>query len=518
MSFTAKAVVVSFIAVSAAAQLAAQQRPADASERLPVRLRAEGGGEWAAFDRAHAVATQFGIGLAPALAAAAQERAVPAGIGGPFRYQLIVAKVDGATMTVNAFRSGENDIALRLIDHATILAGGDEESLLRGDPIVVEYDRARGEKLAFGFVVEGDTWVHQVVLAGGDLPAYREMLAGLRLAGRELQLPTHMPRVPAPQAASCCGITDSYSNSYACCDGNTLGNCTWYAEMRTPGANNFYFDGSNRNAYRWLTKAHDYNAATSSIGGTIPVAGAVVMLTTKYAAGTGHVAYIESVNSDGSINVREQNYCDPGCTLQKTYTVDQLRQYLGGYIYPSTTRPSPTPKWINGTYGVQTSVDDHNRTNVFNFSAEGPGFFSSYNSANGVNERMWGTGGFSTGYFHWMAASTSTSLNSGKWAIDIGAAGSYKIEAFIPNDTLITATRARYKVAMNGPIVYSSPVNQSANRGAYVQVLNPNRVDGLWYFPAGAAGNGVRLEDNYGGNNPESGVNIALDALRFTRY
>jgi hypothetical protein len=112
---------------------------------------------------------------------------------------------------------------------------------------------------------------------------------------------------------------------------------------------------------------------------------------------------------------------------------------------------------------------------------------------------------------------SSTASNSGKWAINIGAAGLYKIEAFIPKSALAAATRVRYKVAMNGPVTYSSPVNQSMNQGVYVQVRNPNRSDGCWQFPAGSMGNGVRLEDNYGGNNPEANVTIALDALRFTR-
>lgn len=514
MAFTAKAVVVSLVAI-ATAQMALAQRPAEAGvfEQRPVRTRA---GEWAKLDAATSgLAPQFGIELAPRLTANAQERAIPAGTGGPFRYQVVAGNGETATMTVNTFRP-DGEIALTLMEHGTILTGGDEESLQRREPVVLEYDRTPGEKVSFGFVVDGDEWVHQVVLAGGDLLTYADMLSGLRLSGRQLELPLRMPRLPVVQGAtSCCGEVDAYTNSYSCCDGNTLGNCTWYVELRVPGSNNFYFNGSGRDAYRWLSKAHDYNSATNSLGGTIPVAGAVVVLTTQYAPGTGHVAYVESVNGDGSISVREQNYCASTCTIAKTLSVDFLRQNLAGYIYPTTTRPSPAAKYISGTIGVQTSVDDHNRSNVYNFSAEGPGFFSSSNSG----ERMWGTGGSGTGYFHWMAASTAaTSLNSGKWALNIGASGLYKIEAFIPNSSVITATAVRYKVAMNGPVIYSSPVNQSANKGFYVQVRNPNRADGYWSFPAGSAGNGVRLEDNYGGNSPESGVNIALDALRFTRY
>ena len=41
-------------------------------------------------------------------------------------------------------------------------------------------------------------------------------------------------------------------------------------------------------------------------------------------------------------------------------------------------------------------------------------------------------------------------INSGKWSFDIQTAGNFEIRAFIPNNSIVTATSARYKIAHNG--------------------------------------------------------------------
>jgi len=75
--------------------------------------------------------------------------------------------------------------------------------------------------------------------------------------------------------------------------GNTYarGYCTWYAKERRPDLPNMLGNGG-----QWVSSAAARGLAT----GTTPRAGAILEM-------PGHVAYVESVNSDGSIVISDMN-------------------------------------------------------------------------------------------------------------------------------------------------------------------------------------------------------------------
>jgi surface antigen len=308
------------------------------------------------------------------------------------------------------------------------------------------------------------------------------------------------------KAASCTGCpgeTDSFTNSYPCCD--TFGNCTWKCEQMRSGADNFFFTGSGRDAYKWMDLEYSTAGQSYAQGGNIPAAGAVIVMIQGYCASCqlGHVATVQSVGSDGSVTVVEQN-CGATCGRTNTFSTTTLRTYLAGYIYNSSSTPNPAAKAVSSTIGAETIIDDYNFSDVYNFLAKGPGTQESFNGG----YRAWFTS--STGaYNSWMhATKTSVShVNMGRWQSSIGTAGVYEVQAYIPNSNFAVATAARYRV--DG--VQSSPVDQSTVSG-WVKIVNPNRADGNWSLGSGSRA--VELYDNESGT---AGKWLGLDALKFIR-
>ena len=106
------------------------------------------------------------------------------------------------------------------------------------------------------------------------------------------------------------GKTNSGANYY------TWGQCTYYVYDKVGGT----IGNTWGNANNWA------NAAAQS-GYTVnntPKAGAV-MQTTQ--GGYGHVAYVESVNSDGSVTVSEMNYQGVGVVSTRTISASQASSY-----------------------------------------------------------------------------------------------------------------------------------------------------------------------------------------------
>lgn len=287
--------------------------------------------------------------------------------------------------------------------------------------------------------------------------------------------------------ATCCSLTDSYTNNYPCC--STPGNCTWYCEYRISGSNSFPWYGD---AYMWMYNARYNGTKTYPTGGTIPEVGAIMVLDSGWYT-YGHVAYVTGVNANGSINVAEQG-CNAYCTRNGSYTTSTLRSYLAGYIYVDGSTPAPSAKTISGTIGASTIIDDYNFSSTYNFQAYGPG--RNY----GTYAYGWGTynGGYNS-WFHW-TKTTSSQVCYGRWRLYIGTAGTYRFDAYIPS-IHGTANNVRYHVDSTD----IGGINQNSYYNVWVTA-------GSIYLSAG--NHNVYVYDNECGT---AGLELALDAIRVTR-
>jgi len=114
-----------------------------------------------------------------------------------------------------------------------------------------------------------------------------------------------------------------YSNSPVTGSGGKFpyGYCTWWVAHRR-------YVPWNGNAYEWWSNARAFGFAE----GQIPMAGAIMVQGISWTSPVGHVAYVESVNADGSFTVSEMNYAGWGRvdyrTIKSTAGLDLL-----GFIY-----------------------------------------------------------------------------------------------------------------------------------------------------------------------------------------
>ncbi|EKF8404867.1 CHAP domain-containing protein [Staphylococcus pseudintermedius] len=101
----------------------------------------------------------------------------------------------------------------------------------------------------------------------------------------------------------------------------TVGQCTYYVFDRVGGT----IDSTWGNASNWASAA----AAAGYTVNNRPSAGAILQTTQ---GAFGHVAYVESVGSDGSIRVSEMNYgYGPGVVTSRTISASQAASY--NYIH-----------------------------------------------------------------------------------------------------------------------------------------------------------------------------------------
>lgn len=303
---------------------------------------------------------------------------------------------------------------------------------------------------------------------------------------------------------------DQWANSYSCSECSDRGNCTWKCEEQRSGDDNFRFrgPGTGRDAYKWMSRQWNDGSFDYAQGGTVPRVGAVLVAMKNFGDGLGHVATITGINSDGSIQVTEQN-CYISCTRTRSYGPDWFADNLAGYIYPSEQLPFMTPKQLL-TVG-ETIIDDYNRGRAeYNFATKGPGSPLPEND----NELAWGFDkacgvGFNC-YFHYMLSSDSVQgrRNGGRWFAWVIEPGLYELEAWIPDTSLAQAT-VHYVVGG----LRSSHVKQADHRDSWAQVRNPDHRDGYWGFSQTGEVR-VRLPDFLA---IERNRWIVLDAIRFTR-
>ena len=100
----------------------------------------------------------------------------------------------------------------------------------------------------------------------------------------------------------------------------TAGQCTWYV-----------YDKVGGNIGSTWGNANNWASAASSAGYTVnnsPEAGSIL----QSAGGYGHVAYVENVNSDGSVEVSEMNYNGgPFSVSERTISAGEASSY--NYIH-----------------------------------------------------------------------------------------------------------------------------------------------------------------------------------------
>ncbi len=386
------------------------------------------------------------------------------------------------------------------------------------------WDGEENGRRGWGLIILGEQYLYVLgFFEDGDVRAVEQLIKSFTINGQTgtTILPLDLTSVGnigdgGILLADCeaCGESDPV-NSYDCqnCEdgnGNPRGNCTWKCEeQREKGVNNFRFGGvQGRNAYRWMSLEFADNDHAYAQGGTVPRVGAVLVAMKTFGGGLGHVATITGINSDGSIQVTEQN-CYISCTRTRSYGPDWFADNLAGYIYPSEQLPFMTPKQLL-TVG-ETIIDDYNRGRTeYNFATKGPGSPLPEND----NELAWGFDkacgvGFNC-YFHYMLSSDSVQgrRNGGRWFAWVIEPGLYELEAWIPDTPLAQAT-VHYVVGG----LKSSHVKQVVHRDSWAQVRNPDHRDGYWSFSQTGEVR-VRLPDSLA---IERNRWIVLDAIRFTR-
>ena len=96
----------------------------------------------------------------------------------------------------------------------------------------------------------------------------------------------------------------SLSSNYNVKAGNAYawGNCTWYAYNRRPDIGSFW---GNASTWAVSARAAGYKVDQNPSVGAIAQWNAYA---NSYIWGYGHVAIVESVNSDGTITVSDMNY------------------------------------------------------------------------------------------------------------------------------------------------------------------------------------------------------------------
>lgn len=114
-------------------------------------------------------------------------------------------------------------------------------------------------------------------------------------------------------------ITSNYNakagNAYA------WGNCTWYVYNMRPDIGSFW-----GNASSWAISARAAGYRVDNV----PIVGSIAQWN-PYASGHsgyGHVAYVEAVNSDGTITISEMNVRGLGITSRRTISASSVSNFI----------------------------------------------------------------------------------------------------------------------------------------------------------------------------------------------
>ncbi len=121
------------------------------------------------------------------------------------------------------------------------------------------------------------------------IPAVDETLVERELPAVVQAVKVEKPSTPSAPSSTVASVTPKASSGG---NGYVAGYCTWYVKSRRPDLPN-----SLGNAYAWISNA----AAQGLSTGSAPRVGAA-------AQRNNHVAYVEAINSDGTITISDMNY------------------------------------------------------------------------------------------------------------------------------------------------------------------------------------------------------------------
>lgn len=177
-------------------------------------------------------------------------------------------------------------------------------------------------------VVEGDspqTLAEKYGARAEEIIRFNDAEVNGLVLGAQVVIPDGAEPAPAPTFNSYSTPT-FYAPQYNG-NGYSFGYCTYHAANRRQEIGNpIPSDLGNANTWYWRA-----NAAGLPTGAT-PKAGAVLWhKNTGLAGGLGHVAYVESVNDDGSFNVSDMNYPYWGSVTYRTVPASETGSYL--FIY-----------------------------------------------------------------------------------------------------------------------------------------------------------------------------------------
>ncbi len=173
-----------------------------------------------------------------------------------------------------------------------------------------------------------DNLVNRFSVDKAKFIAFNDLEAGnLPAVGEKLVMPDGKP---APTISRGGGISAGLASSagfravYGAANGYDYGYCTWHAANRRAQAGH-PLPTNLGHAISWYSRAQ---GAGMGVGAT-PRAGAVLWHANM--GGLGHVAYVESVNEDGSILVSDMNYPTWGRVTYRTVPPSDFGKYR--FIY-----------------------------------------------------------------------------------------------------------------------------------------------------------------------------------------
>jgi surface antigen len=206
-------------------------------------------------------------------------------------------------LMMRMFAAGSLSQAFAEINEAQIVAHRQQALHEKAVQLRVEDQKARDSAAAYAKAIEDARRQAAEVAA--------EAQAALTAATAEAV------RQQAAQVSAMAMSIHAYSASASVGNHFSTGYCTWYVANRRPIP---WFG----NAIEWFGNARAYGFPE----GSAPAVGAV-MVTRESSA--GHVAYVESVNADGSWTVSEMNYVGWGVVSRRTIHRGQVP--VIGFIY-----------------------------------------------------------------------------------------------------------------------------------------------------------------------------------------